>query len=394
MRLAIVTSHPIQYYAPIFRMLDRRIDLEVFYAHRATTTDQAKAGFGTAFEWDVDLLSGYRSHFMTNVAKEPTTANFFGCDTPEVTQHISSEKFDAVLVIGWYLKSFLQAIAAAKRTGIPVIVRGDSQLMSSGSHPKTLFKYLTYPLALRTFNAALYVGQRSREYFEYYNYPSSRLFFSPHCVDTRWFRLHGSAEAGANLRIQEGIGEREAVVLFAGKLLPFKRPLDVVEAASRLLNGGRSVTVMVAGSGPLEQQMRHGAAQVGVRLVLLGFRNQTEMPACYAASDVLVLPSTGRETWGLVVNEALACGCPIIVSDAVGCGPDLAADGVAGRTFPLGNHAKLAEQIAAVLDEPPSASAIQKRSQAYSIDVACDGVIKAIEFVIARSAKPNAIARW
>jgi glycosyltransferase involved in cell wall biosynthesis len=328
---------------------------------------------------------------MTNVAKLPATAGFFGCDTPEIAHHIRIGKFDAVLVFGWYLKSFFQAVAAAKRARIPVLVRGDSQLMMSSSRAKALSKYLVYPPALRVFNAALYVGHRSREYFESYGYPSSRLFFSPHCVDTQWFGQNGNGEAGAALRKREGIAKDEAVVLFAGKLLPFKRPLDIVEAAGRLVDRGRPVTVMVAGSGPLEEPMRHRAAQVGVKLVLLGFRNQTEMPACYAACDVLVLPSTGRETWGLVANEALACGRPIIVSDAVGCGPDLAADGVVGRTFPVGDYTRLAELIGGVLDEPPPAAAIQRRSQAYTIDAACDGVIKALDFVTLRPANRTAI---
>ena len=349
MRLAIVGSHPIQYYAPIFRTLDRCVELEVFYAHRATPADQAEAGFGTAFEWDVDLLDGYRSRFMTNVANEPTTSSFFGCDTPEIAQHIRAGKFDAVLVLGWYLKSFFQAIAAAKRARIPVLVRGDSQLMLSSNRAKALFKYLLYPPALRVFNAALYVGQRSREYFESYGYPRNRLFFSPHCVDTQRFGRSATLEAGAALRKREGIGEDKSLLLFAGKLLPFKRPLDVVDSAAYLANAGRRVTVMVAGSGPLEDPLRHRAAQKGVKLVLLGFQNQTEMPACYAACDVLVLPSNGRETWGLVANEALACGRPIIVSDAVGCAPDLAADGVVGRTFRLGNCWKLSEAIAGML---------------------------------------------
>ena len=387
MRLAVVSSHPIQYYAPIFRTLDQRLDLEVFYAHRATPADQAKAGFGTAFEWDVNLLDGYRSRFMTNVAKEPTTASFFGCDTPEIAQHIRTGKFDAVLVIGWYLKSFIQAIVAAKQAGIPVLVRGDSQLMMSSNPAKRLFKYFMYPPALRIFNAALYVGQRSREYFESYGYPRDRLFFSPHCVDTQWFSQRGSAEAGAALRKREGIGKEEAVVLFAGKLLPFKRPLDIVEAAACLVDGGRPVTVMVAGSGPLEEPMRHRAAQIGIKLVSLGFRNQTEMPACYAACDVLVLPSTGRETWGLVANEALACGRPIIVSDAVGCAPDLAADGFVGRTFPVGDCRRLAEAIVNVLREPPAPDASQRLSHAYSIDAACDGVVKALKFVMSLRGK-------
>ena len=138
MRLAIVSSHPIQYYAPIFRMLDRRLDLEVFYAHRATPADQAKAGFGTAFEWDVDLLDGYRSRFMTNVAKVPTTASFFGCDTPEIAHHIRTGKFDAVLVLGWYLKSFVQAIVAGKAGWYSGSRSRDSQLMMSSNPAKTL----------------------------------------------------------------------------------------------------------------------------------------------------------------------------------------------------------------------------------------------------------------
>jgi glycosyltransferase involved in cell wall biosynthesis len=385
MRLAIVSSHPIQYYAPIFRMLNKLLDLEVFYAHRVTPADQAKAGFGTPFEWDVDLLAGYRSRFMTNVARQPTTASFFGCDTPEINQHLREGKFDAVLVLGWYLKSFVQAIVAAKKAGIPVLIRGDSQLMMPSNPAKTAFKYLVYPPALRVFSAALYVGQRSRKYFESFGYPRNRLFFSPHCVDAQWFGQRSSAEAGAALREREGIGKKEVVVLFAGKLLPFKRPLDIVEAAACLVNLGRPVTVMVAGSGPLEEPIRYRAAQIGVKLVLLGFQNQTEMPACYAACDVLVLPSTGRETWGLVANEALACGRPIIISDAVGCAPDLAANGVVGRTFPLGNCHRLAEAIAAVVDEPPPPDAIQKLSRAYNIDYACNGIVKALEFVTAQN---------
>jgi glycosyltransferase involved in cell wall biosynthesis len=390
MRLAIVSSHPIQYYAPIFRVLDRQLELEVFYAHRATADDQGKAGFGTAFEWDVDLLDGYRSRFMNNVAKQPTTASFFGCDTPEIAQHIHNGKFDAVLVLGWYLKSFIQTIAAAKRAGIPVLVRGDSWLMPTSNPAKSLIKGLAYPPALRVFGAALYVGQRSREYFESYDYPRNRLFFSPHCVDSRWFSATATAESGAALRMREGISVDEEVILFAGKLLPFKNPLDIVEAAACLINTGRRVTVMVAGSGPLEEPLRQRAAQIGVKLVLLGFRNQTEMPSCYSACNVLVLPSA-RETWGLVANEALACGRPIIVSDSVGCAPDLAADGIVGRIFPLGNYRRLSEAIAGLLDDPPSVAAIQSRSHAYSIDIACEGIIKALEFVATRRSERNCI---
>src|ERR1700730_15797224 len=199
-RLAVVTSHPIQYYAPIFRRLDKILDLEVFYAHRATPADQAQAGFGTAFDWDVDLLSGYRSRFLCNVAKHPGTSRFFSCDTPEIIPIIRAGHFDAVLVLGWYLKSFVQAIVAAKLARVPVLVRGDSQIGLSTSRMQLLLKSLVYPFALRVFDAALYVGQRSRAYFEQYRYPGERLFHSPHCVDTDWFAERATPAAGVALR--------------------------------------------------------------------------------------------------------------------------------------------------------------------------------------------------
>ena len=128
MRLAFVTSHPIQYYAPLFRALAQRLDLVVFFAHRATPSDQAKAGFGVEFEWDVGLLSGYCHEFLRNVATRPALDRFAGCDTPAIAERIRKGRFDAVLVQGWYLKCFLQAIFAAKRQRLPLIVRGDSHL--------------------------------------------------------------------------------------------------------------------------------------------------------------------------------------------------------------------------------------------------------------------------
>jgi glycosyltransferase involved in cell wall biosynthesis len=384
MRLAIVTSHPIQYYAPIFRTLVKDVALEVFFAHRATAIEQAEAGFGTEFEWDSDPLSGYSHTFLTNIASSPSTSHFAGCDTPSITEHITKGQFDAVLVFGWYLKSFLQAIVAAKRARLPVLVRGDSQLAMPGTIVKKLVKTVTFPALLRVFDAALFVGQRSREFYRHYHYPENRLFFSPHCVDNKWFSALGTPEAGQRLRAKHGIALTEPVVLFAGKLIDFKRPLDVIAAAGILTANGRPVSVMVAGSGPLGDQMKARAQSEGVRLISLGFQNQTAMPACYAAANLLVLPSTARETWGLVANEALACGCPIILSREVGSGPDLAADGSAGCVFPTGDVGALADAIVSKLDTPPKATAIAAKSQLYSTDAACVGIHEALGCVVAR----------
>src|SRR5262249_44634546 len=201
-----------------------------------------------------------------------------------------------------------------------------------------------------------------------------RLFFSPHCVDTLWFGSRATADERRRLRDRYAIAPETFLVLFAGKLVQFKRPIDLIGAAARCRARGLPTEVLVAGSGELEADLKAAAAASGVRLHMLGFRNQTEMPAAYAAADCLVLPSDGCETWGLVANEALACCRPIIVSNACGCAPDLACDGQVGRTFPAGNREALADAIGALAVTPPSPSAIAALSEAYSIEAAVNGI--------------------
>src|SRR5262249_1461695 len=148
-----------------------------------------------------------------------------------------------------------------------------------------------YPALLGLFDAALYVGHRSRAYWTHYRYPSARLFFSPHCIDADWFAARASVEARAILRARFGIPCDLKIALFAGKLVPFKRPLDLVTAAALLKNQGRRLGLFVAGVGSLEREMSTAANAAGVAIHQLGFCNQTAMPAAYAAADVLVLPS-------------------------------------------------------------------------------------------------------
>jgi glycosyltransferase involved in cell wall biosynthesis len=377
MRLTIVASHPVQYQAPFYRALARRLDLTVLYAYSATPQDQAIAGFGVAFDWDVDLTGGYDHVFLENVSRAPVLKHFGGCDTPGVGHELRRLAPDAVLLMGWHLKSYWQAIWAARRAGIPVMVRGDSHLETPRSSLKRAGKAVVYPIALRVFDAALYVGEKSRRYWEHYRFPAARQFFSPHCIDNDWFAARATREERERLRVAHGISDDTAVALFAGKLVPFKRPLDLIEAAAIARAAGRNVGVMVAGAGELDQAMCNLALARQVPLHMLGFRNQSEMPAAYAASDMVVLPSDS-ETWGLVANEALACGRPIIISDACGCAADLAADGHVGRAFPMGDVEAFARAVTATLLTRPSAEEIAEVSGRYSIAAASDGVIAAM----------------
>jgi glycosyltransferase involved in cell wall biosynthesis len=394
MRLAIVVSHPIQYYAPFFRELARRIDLMVYFAHRVTPADQAQAGFGVEFEWDVNLHDGYPHVFLNNLASAPRLDRFDGCNTPEISTRLAQGRFDAVLVMGWHLKAYVQAIFAAKRLGLALLARGDSQLQTPRHALKGIIKGALYPAFLRLFDCALYVGKRSHDYWRHYHFPGSRLFFSPHCVDNKWFEHHGTATAGAAFRVKLGLDPRAKVLLFVGKLLPFKRPLDLVDAAALLNQAMGTAAVLVAGSGELKGALDERAKFLKVPLYQLGFCNQSEMPAVYAASDALVLPSDGRETWGLVANEALACGRPIILSDAVGAGPDL-IDSYTGRVFPMGNVPALAQAIATVLGRPPPSGEIAAKSRAYSPSAAADGVEEALGALQAgqRSSVPRSSIR-
>lgn len=380
-RLAIVASHPVQYYGPLYRELARQIDLTVFYAHRDTAGDQARAGFGHGFAWDVDLLTGYRHEFLKNVAKQPGLGRFDGVDTPGIRGQLTRDRFDGVLIMGWYLKAFAQALWAARRAGIPAMARGDSQLQTPRSRLKTVAKELLYPLFLRQFSAALIVGQRNRSYWQHYHYPAQRMFPSPHCVDTARFAAQATPQARTALRARLGIAPDAPVALFAGKLLPFKRPVDLVQGAAAARAAGVPVEVLVAGSGPLADEMVSAAEQQGVPLHMLGFCNQSEMPAAYAAADVLVLPSNGRETWGLVANEALACGRPVVLSNAVGCAADLGHDGLAGRSFPMGDTKALGHALLATLGAPPPAAALASLSRAHSLEAAAQGIIEALRSI-------------
>jgi glycosyltransferase involved in cell wall biosynthesis len=360
MRLAVVASHPVQYYAPLFRELARRVELTAFYAHDASAQDQAKAGFGVGFSWDVDLLSGYKHEFLKNEAKKPGLDRFNGVDTPGVGNALREGRFDALLLMGWHLKCFMQALLTAKRIGLPVMVRGDSHLDTPRSALKVAAKRAIYPHFLRLFDAALVVGKRNRTYWEHYGYPRERMSDAPHCVDNAFFAERATPQARAELRTWLGITPETKVVLFAGKLVPFKRPLDLVEAVTSARMQGVQTEIMVAGDGPLASEIRACASARDLRLHMLGFCNQSKMPAAYAAADLLVLPSNGRETWGLVVNESLASGTPALVSDAVGCAPDLTELLGESAVFRLGAIEDLAQKLRRALNSPPPPTAIAR----------------------------------
>lgn len=343
-RLAVVLSHPTQYYSPWFRHLATADglpgwELRVFYLWDFGVTATHDRQFNRRFQWDVDLLTGYAFEFVPNVAADPGTHHFNGLDNPALRARLVAYAPDAILLFGYAYRSQL---GLALRPPAPLIFRGDSHLL--GHRPPSLAKRTLLRLLFSRFTAITHVGQANRAYFRRFGVPDARLHFVPHCVDDAHFRLTPAvADRAQQQRLALGLTGK-FVFLFAGKLVPDKDPAGLLDAfiAAKVPD---SVLVLV-GEGSERPALEARAAGHRDRVHFLPFTNQSEMPSVLALADVVALPSRGiYETWGLVVNEAMHLGIPCLVSDRVGCQRDLVTEGETGWVFPAGDPAALAAAL-------------------------------------------------
>lgn len=385
MRLGLLATHPVQYHAPLYRALAQAFDLEVFFAHRQGAFATADAGAGAAFEWDVPLLDGYAHRFLANRARAPGVSTFWGTDTPELASVVARGRFDAFVVTGWYTRSLWQGLVACWRTGTPVLMRGDSHLVNPTSALRRAAKEVLYRAFIPRLDACLPAGQRSAAYFRHYGARADRVFVVPYSVDDELFarRTARLREDRATLRAQFGLHPDAQVFLFVGKLIPRKRLLDLVEATASLAARRPGVEALVVGEGPSREEVEAAITRTGVPVRMAGFLNQSRLPEAYAAADALVLPAV-HETWGLVVNEAMASGLPAVVSDVVGCAPDLVEPGRTGETFPTGDVNALAaamERVLSYAGTPALREALGEKMRANSTAAAVQSVQRAVEAV-------------
>jgi glycosyltransferase involved in cell wall biosynthesis len=252
-------------------------------------------------------------------------------------------------VNGWYLKSYLQAIWACKRLQIPVLSRSDSTLMTRRSTAWRALKHRPYRWLVRAIDGHLYAGQANLEYLRRYGVDADRLFFVPHFVDNEFFsagaRSARQSGGAAAVRAAHGIPADATVFIVVGTLLERKRHVDFLDALDRLRRDLPGVWGLVVGAGPLEHHLKSVAAQRNLPVRFAGFQNQSQLPEHYAAADAIVLPSSADETWGLVVNEAMACGLPAIVSSGCGCSRDVIDANRTGLVFPVGDVAALSSAM-------------------------------------------------
>jgi glycosyltransferase involved in cell wall biosynthesis len=176
------------------------------------------------------------------------------------------------------------------------------------------------------------------------------------------------------------------VFLFAGKFIAKKNPLDYLKALEIACRDGASVVGLMVGDGPLRLACESQVIAAGLPVTFSGFLNQSELLKAYIAADCLVLPSDGGETWGIVVNEAMWSGLPCIVSDRVGCGPDLVAAQGTGEVFPLHDEVALAAAMVNFASNPllrrESGERARALIQEYSIAAAVEGTVNAVAAVM------------
>lgn len=377
MRSLVVTTHPIQYQAPLFRKLARDLDLTVLFMMKLTSEGQAVAGFGVNFDWDVPLLEGYEHVFAENNAKDPSPDRRNGIVLQGHDSLLKKLNPDVIVILGWFPKGYLQITKWAERNATPIVCRGESNLISSRSIMGRMAKEAYFRWLFPKFTTFAVIGKLNREFYRHYQVPESKLHWAPYSIDTDHFQ----AEFRKHRPAMRAPGPWR--IGFSAKLIPRKRPHDLLRAVAKSSCKQR-VQVVFIGDGPLRIELEQAVQQLGLVAEFRGFFNQSEIVAKgYADLDALVLPSGERETWGLVVNEAMTGGIPVIASDLVGSAADLIDDGVTGYTFRSGDVGHLAQAIdrliARLEDGFDFGPAVLKRIAGYSLARTAAGMEEAIE---------------
>lgn len=331
--LKYFVSHPIQYQAPLLRRIaaEPGIRLRVVFENMDTAQTYYDPGFGHSVTWDVPLTDGYEHVPISNTSIDAELADA-----------------DVIWLHGWQSTTLRRVLRVAHRRQIPVLMRGENceMAMPDGSGLRGWLKRRYINWIIRRCSAFLCIGTANRAYYLHRGVSPDRLFMMPYAIDNDTFaaRADASDEAVQLLRDRLEIADARKVILFAAKLMPRKRADLLIQSTQLLSTDEDAPILVVVGDGVCRSELQSSAPNAR----FTGFVNQSELPVYYRMADVFVLPSE-REPWGLAVNEAMACGTSVVVSDEVGCGPDLVND-TTGRTFPAGDANALAAAICECLE--------------------------------------------
>ena len=375
-RVAHLVSHPIQYFAPLYRSIEDRnvVDLHVFFYSDATLRTYHDREFGREVSWEADLAAGYRSHIVRRSSERPIPCGPRDAVRPDIYRAVMALRADVLWLHAYHLPTSLALAYTFIAMGRPVVLRGEQTLVQEASPVRRRAKNLVLSPLVRRARSA-FIGDRNREYLEHHGAHPRDLFFAPYSVPGAPSRPSRDAA-----RRELGLDPTRPVVLFVGKLVARKEPLRLLEAWSSTVDAVRS-TLLYAGDGPLRSAVEDAAeAHGGDSVTVTGFLSDREMPLAYAAADIFVLPSTS-EPWGLVVNEALMAGLPVVVGDKVGSAADLVVDGWNGHVVDPSDPVALAAALSDLLLDLRKCGTWGERGRArvreYSLDRTTDGLIAA-----------------
>lgn len=355
-KLAILNTHPIQYFAPLYRRLAQEpdIDLTVYFCSRQGAEEYEDAGFGLRIKWDISLLDGYKHKFLKNRRGREGVGGFWSLLNLEIVRELRQKRYDALLVTGHNHATYLIAIGAARVLGIPVFMRCETHLRLQRSPLKRAIRTPLMTFLYRSLCAAcLPIGTRNKEFYLSHGVSEARLFSVPYVVDNAFFaRADQGLDDQASLRVELGLPPTKPLVLFASKLTHRKRPMDLLAAFHKVRTAETDAALVFVGSGEEEQVLkdyvrRHELPDV----YFFGFRNQSDLPRFYSVADVFVLPSE-NEPWALVINEVMCAGLPVIASEEIGAVADLVRHGENGFTYEAGNVEALTEYLSQLLHAP------------------------------------------
>lgn len=388
-RVMILASHVIQYSSPLFRRMahDPRLDLQIAYCTLQGAKSSIDPEFGVEVKWDTSVLDGYPWVQLPNRSPSPGLGRFFGLVNPGVWKLIRNAHLDAAILPGYFYFTAWIAIAAAKWSGTPILFVTDSHSLRSWraqSAWKLRFKKWMVRRIFSLGRGIMVSSTGGVEYLKSLGVSADRIFLVPTAVDNDWWTAMAETADCAAVRAAWKIPPDASVALFCAKLQPWKGPRDLLEAFAKA-NVPNSYVVF-AGDGPERANLELRAAELGIadRTRFLGFVNQTQLPATYRAADLFVLPSL-FEPFGLVVNEAMLCGLPVVVTDRVGARFDLVRPNENGFVFPAGDVDALAQILGQILPDEEKRSlmgaAAKSRMESWSPREYTDGVVRAVQAV-------------
>lgn len=396
-RLAYLVSHPIQYQAPLLRRIAQEpdIDLTVFFGSDFSVRGYQDEGFGVDVKWDVPLLEGYEHKFLPALI-DRKVSTVMSPLSREVFSHLSGHKgkpgFDVLWVHGYASANSLAAMLAAKALGIPVLLRAESWLRDrKRSGLKLAAKNAFFSMLRQMVDGVMPIGTRNREYWQRYLGPDMPMSLMPYSVDNKYFQERSAAARSGRSALQAELGLDPArpVILFASKLTSRKQCADLIAAYAKLssaLEVAPRPYLVIVGDGELRTALEKQAEETGFKneIRFCGFKNQSELPKYFELATVFVLPSR-HEPWGLIVNEVMNAGKPCIVTDDVGCQPDLITDGVEGCVFPTGNVPALTDALRRVLGSEGRAEEMGKNARARIAQWSFEEDVQGLRMAIQRA---------